>query len=202
MDNITKLFRTSAFGFNRSDVINYIEKTRNDFYDYKIQTERTISELNEKIKELQSALEAKDDSSDENKAADSLDLSNSVFQINEAADHLRETADKICDDIGVFLDRMLSSEKDIVTTDYITSESVNDKTTDYEGTTEADLSCDTDNDVSNDENEEGFMYQFSQIINSTFIEKAVVSEESTKKENKTEVGSILDGLLGSSVFSE
>ena len=60
MDSATKLFKTSALGFNRSDVINYIEKTRNDFYDYKIQTQRTIDDLNDKIKELEEALKSKE----------------------------------------------------------------------------------------------------------------------------------------------
>ena len=187
MDNVTKLFKTSAFGFNRSDVINYIEKTRNDFYDYKVQTERTISDLNEKIKELEEALAAKDNTASDDKISDSIDFSSSVSQINDAAYHLRETADKICDDIGDFLDKILSSDKEFVSS------------VDTEVSKEEKIISETNN--CTDENDsDGFMSQFSQIINNAFVEKE--ASDTTETNNKSASSSILDGLLGSSVFSE
>ena len=187
MDNVTKLFKTSAFGFNRSDVINYIEKTRNDFYDYKVQTERTISDLNDKIKELEEALAAKDNTASDDKITDGIDFSSSVSQINEAAYHLRETADKICDDIGDFLDKILSSDKEIIN-------SVDNEVSNEEKITSETNNCTDENDS------DGFMSQFSQIINNAFVEKE--ASDTTETKNKSASSSILDGLLGSSVFSE
>lgn len=195
MDTATKLFKTSAFGFNRSDVINYIEKTKNDFYDYRIQTQRTIEDLNEKIKELEASLKSKDNLISENKSADSLDFSSSVSQINEAADHLRETADKICDDIGDFLDKILTADREA----FIENEFYEDKADEIFPETEiesSDISAETDinNEIS------GFMSQFSQIIDNAFIEKG--PEEAYTENEQAVAPSILDGLLGSSVFSK
>lgn len=40
MEEFNRLFRKAAFGgFNKEDVINYIEKTKNDFFEYKQQSE-------------------------------------------------------------------------------------------------------------------------------------------------------------------
>ena len=190
MDSATKLFKTSALGFNRSDVINYIEKTRNDFYDYKIQTQRTIDDLNDKIKELEEALKSKENYIYESKPSDNVDFSSSVSQINEAADHLRETADKICVDIGDFLDKILTADRDIFTEEAIIEEESNDETIVTEDAAEPEFEIDT----------MGFLSQFSQIINNAFIEKE--PEELIVEAPAKDSSSILDGLLGSSVFSE
>ena len=202
MESVTKLFKTSAFGFNRSDVINYIEKTRNDFYDYKMQTQRTIDDLNEKIKELEEALISKNADASEVKSTESIDFSSSVSQINEAADHLRETADKICDDIGDFLDKFLTADRDAFTEDIFFSEDfdaesiLNQDVSDEDFLTEDEIAdaimkfdCETEDNIS----------LFSQIIDNAVIPKNETVKSETVAENTKP--SILDGLLGSSLYS-
>lgn len=201
MDNVTKLFKTSAFGFNRSDVINYIEKTRNDFYDYRIQSERTISDLNEKIKELEEALASKNSLLADSQPSDNIDFSSSVSQINEAADHLRETADKICDDIGDFLDKILSTDKEIITNENLINEISTECSEVKESIDENNRLTDSfeENSDTSQNEADGFMSQFSQIINNAFAEKR--EAEASECNDKKDSDSILDGLLGSSVFS-
>ena len=202
MESVTKLFKTSAFGFNRSDVINYIEKTRNDFYDYKMQTQRTIDDLNEKIKELEEALISNNADASEVKSTESIDFSSSVSQINEAADHLRETADKICDDIGDFLDKFLTADRDAFIEDIFFSEDfdaesiLNQDVSDEDFLTEDEIAdaimkfdCETEDNIS----------LFSQIIDNAVIPKNETVKSETVAENTTP--SILDGLLGSSLYS-
>lgn len=193
MNNVTKLFKTSAFGFNRNDVINYIEKTKNDFYDYKLQTQRTIDDLNEKIKELETLLKEKNENELSVCSTDAVDFSSSVSQINEAADHLRETADKICDDIGEFLDKILVADRD----NYIEEILSTDETeTETEINNETSEECDTDK--SSDTETFGFLSQFSQIIDDAFV----TDKKDEKNDDFSTEKSILDGLLGKSLYSE
>ena len=113
MDSFNNLFRKAAFGgFNREDDINYIEKIKNEFFDYKKEAQNTINELNETVKELKKELESKNQAEVcvKEETAE-IDFSASVTEMNKAADRLRETADKVCDDIGDFLDRVLKTDK-------------------------------------------------------------------------------------------
>ena len=58
-------FRKAAFGgFNRRDVISYIEKMRNESFEYKKQVEETVKSLNEKIRELNRDYREKDSATD------------------------------------------------------------------------------------------------------------------------------------------
>ena len=55
MDNEFGTLRKKAFGgFNPKDVVNCIEKTRNELYEYKTSAEKNIEELKEKIEKLES----------------------------------------------------------------------------------------------------------------------------------------------------
>lgn len=53
MDNNYNVFRRATFGgFNRRDVIDYIERIKNEFLEYKNGVEKTIAELRQQISEL------------------------------------------------------------------------------------------------------------------------------------------------------
>lgn len=120
MDNSNRLFRKVVFGgFNKDDVIDYVERMKNEFYEYRKQVEATISELNKKIGELESAASAKapDSSFDEISADTSVpvespfdgSVSFSVDEINAATDHLKQTADKLCESLTQFMDKISAS---------------------------------------------------------------------------------------------
>ena len=97
MEEPTRLFRKAAFGgFNRDDVINYIESMKREFFDYKTKVEQTVQELNEKLAQLESA---------EAPAAAAEVQSDPVLNINEATDHLRQVADELCTNLNRFIDR-------------------------------------------------------------------------------------------------
>ncbi len=55
MDINYYVFRKTSFGgFNRKDVIDYIESIKNEYADYKSKAEKEISELRARIEELES----------------------------------------------------------------------------------------------------------------------------------------------------
>lgn len=132
MSNADRLFRNTVFGgFNKDDVIDYIENMKNEFFEYRSQVEQTIKELNEKITSLQEeALTAKKEAAEivassqaavaaaEEKAAEaetkSAELAaktepDAAEEINSAADKLRRVADELCDSLTGFLDRISKS---------------------------------------------------------------------------------------------
>ncbi len=114
MDKDFSSFRKSTFGgFNRKDVINYIEKMRNESYEYKKQVEETVKSLNEKIRELENAglliqqAAAQEAPSQESAALDCAD-------IGQATKHLKVVADELCRSLGDFMDKL--SEKGLFDT--------------------------------------------------------------------------------------
>ena len=103
-------FRKATFGFNRKDVIAYIEKMRNESYEYKKQVEDTVNSLNEKIRELENAARLMDkvvpaESSD----TESGITAESCEDIGLATKHLKSVADELCRSLGDFMDKL--SEK-------------------------------------------------------------------------------------------
>ena len=88
-----RMFRKAAFGgFNKEDVMQYIETMKTEFFDYKSQVEETIRELNEKLASLESA-----DISGTSKTEGFLHSDDPAMSINEAAEHLKRVADEICE---------------------------------------------------------------------------------------------------------
>lgn len=107
MENNFNKFRRAAFGgFNREDVISYIEKMKNEFFDYKKEVESTVEQLNSKIRELEEAYEAVsvpsvNDNTDEiEEIAEEI---NPVSDINEATRKLRSVADELCKNLSDFM---------------------------------------------------------------------------------------------------
>lgn len=88
-----RLFRKATFGgFNKEDVMQYIETMKTEFYDYKAQVEETIRELNEKLQSFKHNGEA--DSAAIVSPAASGDP---AMSINEATNHLKMVADELCE---------------------------------------------------------------------------------------------------------
>ena len=57
MDINYYVFRKTSFGgFNRKDVIDYIESIKNEYADYKSKAEKTIAELQARIEELEAGM--------------------------------------------------------------------------------------------------------------------------------------------------
>lgn len=129
MSSADRLFRNTVFGgFNKDDVIDYIENMKNEFFEYRSQVEQTIKELNENVASLkEEALAAKKEAAEavasskaavaaaEEKAAEAEVKSAEMIakaepaaaeEINSAADKLRKVADELCDSLTGFLDRI------------------------------------------------------------------------------------------------
>lgn len=136
MENEFGTLRKKAFGgFNPKDVVDCIEKTRNELHEYKISAEKNIEELKEKIEKLEgekAALEkvnadlAKanaeliessktDDSavSEKETAGDSL----TVIEINAATSELKKVADDLCNSLRDFMDRIAQNSISVVVED-------------------------------------------------------------------------------------
>lgn len=124
MEKEFSTFRKSTFGgFNRKDVINYIEKMRNESYEYKMQVEETVRSLNEKIVELENAarlIEADVAHADEE--ANVSQTKENMSDINDATKHLKAVADELCRSLGEFMDKLsrkglFEKSEDIISSD-------------------------------------------------------------------------------------
>lgn len=103
-------FRKATFGFNRKDVIAYIEKMRNESYEYKKQVEDTVNSLNEKIRELENAARLMDEAVPAEKADTEKGITaEGCKDIGQATKHLKTVADELCRSLGDFMDKL--SEK-------------------------------------------------------------------------------------------
>lgn len=93
-------------GFNKKDVINYIEKMRNEFYDYKKAVESTVDSLNAKISELEALVDTDKcmkTAEPENAALAADDIQDPISDINDAAIKLRMVADELCRNLTNFM---------------------------------------------------------------------------------------------------
>ncbi len=125
--------RKKAFGgFNPKDVVDCIEKTRNELHEYKTSAEKNIEELKEKIEKLESekaALEkvnadlakanaelienAKAEEKEEAESENSGD-SLTVIEINAATNELKKVADDLCNSLRDFMDRIAENSISVV----------------------------------------------------------------------------------------
>ena len=124
MEKEFSTFRKSTFGgFNRKDVINYIEKMRNESYEYKMQVEETVRSLNEKIVELENAarLMEVDIACADEEVKDS-EAKENMSDINDATKHLKAVADELRRSLGEFMDKLsrkglFEKSEDIISSD-------------------------------------------------------------------------------------
>ena len=125
--NYISFRKTKVGGFNKKDVISYIEKMRNDFFDYKVAVESTIDKLNAKVRELEMACEDQMEQVRELEAAceDQKEQIREVIvevpvvtensadplnDINEATSQLRIVADELCRNLSDFMLKMSTKE--------------------------------------------------------------------------------------------
>ena len=106
------VFRKTFFGgFNREDVIGYITKLKNEFYDYKKNSEQIINNLNQKITSLNVLLEKaasvskEDEDVQESPVSDNEIVSLSIHEITKAAADLKSVAELICGNFDSFFEK-------------------------------------------------------------------------------------------------
>lgn len=132
MDNEFGTLRKKAFGgFNPKDVVDCIEKTRNELYEYKTSAQKNIEELKEKVEKLESekaALEkvnadlAKANSellenakvNEKVEATETVGDSLTVIEINAATNELKKVADDLCNSLRDFMDRIAQNSISVV----------------------------------------------------------------------------------------
>ena len=169
-------FRKSTFGFNRRDVINYIEKMRNESFEYEKQVEETVNSLNEKIIELENAARLMEVDLSVSDEAEDAPAAENMSDINDATKHLKSVADELCRSLGEFMEK-LSSKGLFVKSEEI----VSDVPADIEEAEETEEESLVDGILSS----LSFLYE-----DKTEKVDAVV----TAKENDTTISDILGGL--------
>ncbi|MGN1444600.1 MAG: hypothetical protein ACI4XE_12210 [Acutalibacteraceae bacterium] len=213
MDNSNRLFRKAVIGgFNKDDVIDYIESMKNEFFEYRKQVEETIGELNQKIKELEEAgnvIREPDEPSVSEHLSDDLEpfesefknnVSFSVGEINAATDHLKKTADKLCENLTEFMDK-ISANCISVTVEAPVSQTKNEDKEPEDPVPEfADLvgSDDTDIDKPSASEIAAAYQQAIQIKGSAILSdafKETDETDDTSAENETSFSQLLDSIL-------
>lgn len=113
MDNNFMRLRKSTFGgFNKQDVIAYIEKVKNEAYEEKNRLQKQVKELTDKIGDLESQISSFDEEKDKLvKRIGELSVSSegkneTVEEINEATNHLKNVADELCQSLRDFMQRI------------------------------------------------------------------------------------------------
>ncbi len=107
-----KLRKTTFGGFNKQDVIAYIERVKNDAYEEKNRLQKQVKELTDKIGELETQVSAFDEEKDKLvKRIGELSVScegknETVEEINEATNHLKNVADELCQSLRDFMQRI------------------------------------------------------------------------------------------------
>ncbi|MBE6775793.1 MAG: hypothetical protein E7543_06345 [Ruminococcaceae bacterium] len=111
-NNFMKLRKATFGGFNRQDVIAYIEKVKNEAYEEKSRLQKQVRELTEKIGDLEAQVSAFDEEKDKLvKRIGELSVSGegkneTVEEINEATNHLKNVADELCRSLRDFMQRI------------------------------------------------------------------------------------------------
>ncbi len=154
MENNYNRFRRAAIGgFNRQDVIEYIEKMKNEFFDYKKEVEQTVSQLNEKISQLEQLCETKEADFVQEIAPDEENGTESgndaVNDINAATFKLRMVADELCKSLSDFMQRVSENAVSVV----IERETDEEKTEEYIEETEEEICEESGEDVCDEEAE-------------------------------------------------
>ncbi len=107
-----KLRKSTFGGFNRQDVIAYIEKVKNEAYEEKNRLQKQVKELTDKIVELEAQVSSFDTEKDKLvKRIGELSVSSegkneTVEEINEATTHLKNVADELCQSLRDFMQRI------------------------------------------------------------------------------------------------
>ncbi len=107
-----KLRKTTFGGFNKQDVIAYIEKVKNEAYEEKNRLQKQVRELTDKIGDLEAQVSAFDAEKDKlvkrigELSVDGEGKNETVEEINEATNHLKNVADELCQSLRDFMERI------------------------------------------------------------------------------------------------
>ncbi len=107
-----KLRKSTFGGFNKQDVIAYIEKVKNDAYEEKNRLQKQVKELTDKITELESQVSVFDEEKDKlvkrigELSVNGEGKNETVEEINEATNHLKNVADELCQSLRDFMQRI------------------------------------------------------------------------------------------------
>ena len=105
MEKEQRLFKKQMFGgFNKEDVISYIEKMKLEFSDYKQQVEETMETLNAQIESLQG-------SPREELPVSPKEDSDAVESLSEATERLKEVGESLCENLNALIDRMQTAPR-------------------------------------------------------------------------------------------
>lgn len=99
MDNKNRMFRKAAFGgFNKEDVMQYIETMKTEFFEYKAQVEETIRTLNDQLASAEAPADGV--------VPQAQEAEDTATSINEATAHLKQVADELLDKMNRLLGRI------------------------------------------------------------------------------------------------
>lgn len=120
MDNNYNVFRRATFGgFNRKDVIDYIERIKNEFLEYKNGVEKTIAELRQQISELTELAQnaqTQPDAAVQTPAENTSNAqSDTIKVISEATAELISVADGLSKSLGDFVLTITQGEAPVIT---------------------------------------------------------------------------------------
>ena len=107
-----KLRKTTFGGFNKQDVISYIEKVKNEAYEEKSRLQKQVKELTDKIGDLEAQVSAFDAEKDKlvkrigELSVNGEGKNETVEEINEATNHLKNVADELCQSLRDFMERI------------------------------------------------------------------------------------------------
>ena len=105
MEKEQRLFKKQMFGgFNKEDVISYIEKMKLEFSDYKQQVEETMETLNAQIESLQG-------SPREELPVSPKEDGDAVESLSEATERLKEVGESLCENLNALIDRMQTAPR-------------------------------------------------------------------------------------------
>ncbi len=125
-NNFSKLRKATFGGFNKKDVIAYVEKVKNESYEYKSRIEKTVSELNSQVAELKKAAdEAQREKEELLRQIGELttgeisvvakeSTNETVSEINEATTHLKNVADELCRSLREFMEKISENSVSVV----------------------------------------------------------------------------------------
>lgn len=218
MSSTERLFRNSVFGgFNKEDVINYVESMKNEFFEYRSQVEQTVRDLNKRVADLQDEVKTANKRAAEadKRAADAIVSSEEaaiaaqkaaqeklalqkaaeekertvdpVGEIDLAAERLRRVADEICDNLSSFIERI--SESSIAVTIAKPAE-------DFAAEPEK-IEPASENTAKGTSKNASFADTESIL---SFIDGILASNEKKEEEKPQDSPSLLDGLLPNGLF--
>ncbi len=123
-NNLSRLRKKAFGGFNRQDVVSYIERVKNESYTEKLRLENKIRELNLKIEELeQESVKTAKEKEELARMAQELneqilskidESEDPVSEINQATNHLKSVADELCSSLRDFIDRISENSYSVV----------------------------------------------------------------------------------------